>query len=233
MKNKFFFIALITAVLVYLLKERVGHISLDNDRLLNVVYAVIIISTIGMNIISSRIPLGQVLSYAAVWTLIIGTLLTGYTYKADLQNVFNKVYANLIPGTVIQGESEDGNGKVVMLVANQSAHFFANAQVNGVDISFLIDTGATDVALTRNDAKKLGINLESLSYTKKVLTANGTTWSAPIKLDSIQVGDITVNDVSASVSIDEGLDVSLLGMSFLNKLDSYQVHDDTLSFFQK
>ena len=147
----------------------------------------------------------------------------GFSYKSDVIKVYDKVYANLIPGNyVISGD------KQVIVYANQYGHYYVNTIIQGVSINFLIDTGATTVSLTRSDAKKLGIDLNQLNYSQKVSTANGAALSAPIKLDYIKINDIVVDNVSASVGRDDGLDKSLLGMSFLNKLRSFQVTEDSL-----
>ena len=118
--------------------------------------------------------------------------------------------------------------KVVIVYANQYGHYYINTITQGININYLIDTGATTVSLTRADAEKIGIDLSKLNYTQKVSTANGIILSAPIKLDYIQINDILIKNISASVSQDNGLEKSLLGMSFLNKLNSFEVSDDSL-----
>ena len=75
--------------------------------------------------------------------------------------------------------------------------------------------------------------MSKLSYTKRVATANGMAWYAPIKLNYVKIGSIVVYNVTASVSSDEGLDTGLLGMSFLNRLKSYRVHSDSLTMVEK
>ena len=200
---------------------------MHDDRLLYIVYVVIILGIVIVNIISSKMPFQKVIKYVGIWILIIGGLLLGYTYKNDIKKILNNVYANIIPGAIIE---EVKNGKnTVSVIANQSGHFFVNSIVNGVKMRFLIDTGATDVALTRNDAKKLGINLDKVSYTRKMVTANGITWCAPIKLDYIKIGKIVIYNVTASVGKEDKLNTGLLGMSFLNRLKSYQVYDNSLT----
>ena len=172
-------------------------------------------------------PFQKVVKYIGVWILIIGSLLLVYTYKNDIKKILNNVYINIIPGAIIE---EVKNGKnTVSVIANQSGHFFIDSIVNGIKVRFLIDAGATDVALTRDDAKKLGVNLDKISYTKKMVTANGTIWCAPIKLDYIKIGRIIVYNVTASVGKGDKLNTGLLGMSFLNRLKSYQVHDNSLT----
>jgi aspartyl protease family protein len=99
--------------------------------------------------------------------------------------------------------------------------FWADAQVNGQAVHFLVDTGATSVALTSEDARKLGINPESLTYDLAIATANGQARGARVKLGTVSVGRVQVYDVDAIV-IDKGLATSLLGMSYLSRLSKVE-----------
>ena len=227
MKKKFVLIALISICILLLLGEYLKPISFTNEKLLRIVYAVIILSAAIISIVNTKMTFQKIIRYAGIWTLIIGGLLTGYTYRNNVKKFFDNIYANIVPGTPIE-EKKEGNDAVT-IIANQDGHFFVNAVVNGVDIRFLVDTGATDVALTRYDAKKLGIDLNRISYTKRVATANGIAWYAPIKLDYIKVGGIVVYNVSASVSSSDGLNTCLLGMTFLSRLKSYRIRNDSLT----
>ena len=231
MKNRFILIALISIIILLLLGKYLGPISLANEKLPNIVYAVIILSVVIVSVVNSKISFQQIIKYVGIWVLIIGGLLVVYTYKNNMKKIFNDVYVNVVPGVVVEEVKEGEN--TVTVVANQTGHFFVNSVVNGVDMRFLIDTGATDVALTRYDAKRLGVDLSKLSYTKRVATANDMAWYAPIKLNYIKIGGIVVYNVTASVSSDNGLDTGLLGMSFLNRLKSYQVHNDSLIMVEK
>jgi aspartyl protease family protein len=100
-------------------------------------------------------------------------------------------------------------------------HYWAQAQVNGVDVRFLVDTGASAVALTPDDARKLGFVPENLGYTYQVTTANGVARAARIKLDDVSVAGAEVRDVDAYV-IENGLSTSLLGMSYLGRLSRFE-----------
>ncbi|MFL5297592.1 MAG: TIGR02281 family clan AA aspartic protease [Phenylobacterium sp.] len=100
-------------------------------------------------------------------------------------------------------------------------HYWAQGQVNGASVRFLVDTGATAVALTPEDAKRLGFSPADLNYTYKVVTAGGQARAAAVKLASVSVGGARLDNVDALV-IDRGLDTSLLGMSYLGRLASFQ-----------
>ena len=106
-------------------------------------------------------------------------------------------------------------------------HYFLTANVNGVDMTFLVDTGATDVALGAEHAKKLRLQLQDKDYTKRYRTANGIVRGAPVALRQVQAGRLRLRDVEASV-LDGPLDMPLLGMSFLNRLKGYEVRGNQL-----
>lgn len=113
---------------------------------------------------------------------------------------------------------DDGAAQIVK---GADGHFWAEAKVDGRAVRFLIDTGATAVALSQTDAKRLGIDTKALDYSYKVMTASGQTRAASVKLTSIAVAGAKVADVDALV-IENGLETSLLGMSYLGRLSSFQ-----------
>lgn len=100
-------------------------------------------------------------------------------------------------------------------------HYWAEGEVNGQPVRFLVDTGATAVALTPADAARLGFKTQDLRYDYRVVTAGGQTRAAAVKLDSVSVAGARLEDVDAVV-IEKGLDVSLLGMSYLGRLARFE-----------
>jgi aspartyl protease family protein len=113
------------------------------------------------------------------------------------------------------------------IAKSRDGHFWADAQVDGHQLHFLIDTGATAVALTSDDARQLGIDPSSLTYSYTVQTANGPAKAAEVKLRDVAVGRAEVSDVDAFV-IDHGLETSLLGMSYLGRLSKFEATPDAL-----
>ena len=108
-------------------------------------------------------------------------------------------------------------------------HFWADAEVNGAPVHFLVDTGATAVALTPADAQRLGFKPADLKYGHSVTTATGTSRAAAVTLTSVSVNGARLEDVKALI-IADGLDVSLLGMSYLGRLTRFEATRDTLRF---
>jgi aspartyl protease family protein len=120
--------------------------------------------------------------------------------------------------------AESGDASIAK---STDGHYWANAEVDGHPVRFLVDTGATAVALTADDARNLGIDPSSLQYQYSVMTANGPAMAARVKLGSVTVGRAQVSSVDAFV-IDKGLETSLLGMSYLGRLSKFEATQDAL-----
>ncbi len=109
----------------------------------------------------------------------------------------------------------------VVSIPRVNGQYYAQAQVNRGSVRFLVDTGASTIALTLEDARKAGINLNALRYTTPVHTANGVAYAAPVRLDEVRIGGIRLRNVQGLV-IKEGLNISLLGMTFLGELQKVE-----------
>ncbi|MEO7402153.1 MAG: TIGR02281 family clan AA aspartic protease [Burkholderiales bacterium] len=132
-------------------------------------------------------------------------------------------------GQYYQASAAGGSQRVV-LKASEGGHFIASGRINGGSIRMLVDTGATIIAIPATDAKRLAI--EYLDAPRaRIQTANGSTTGFRVTLDSVVIGDITVNNVEAMV-LETGLSQALLGMSFLNRT-SMQREGDTLTLVKR
>lgn len=121
-----------------------------------------------------------------------------------------------------------GGGRSASLQPNAEGHFTGTFRFNGRSVQAMIDTGATDIAMNETTARNVGIVLPESAFVYPVTTANGMTKAARATLDSVEVGQVRVDDVSALVLQDSALSQTLIGMSFLEKLRSYQVKDGIL-----
>jgi aspartyl protease family protein len=116
---------------------------------------------------------------------------------------------------------------VAAIRREKDGHYWARANVDGQFIRVMVDTGASIVALTREDARKLGFDPDGLDYRWSVRTAGGDVMGAYVTLESMKIGGVKVENVEAMV-LQEGLTQSLLGMSFLGQLYSYEFRGDSL-----
>ena len=115
------------------------------------------------------------------------------------------------------------HGTIVEIAAQDNGHFNTEADINGRSVEVMIDTGATMVALSYEDAERAGLLLRDKDFTQAVSTANGVARVAPVRLDRVSIGDITVRDVPAAVAERGRLKTSLLGMSFLSRLSRFDM----------
>jgi aspartyl protease family protein len=119
-------------------------------------------------------------------------------------------------------------GRTVQIKAGAHGHYVASAEINGRPIDVLVDSGASIVALTYDDARRAGVYVRDSDYTQRVSTANGLARVAPVTLDRVSIGDITVRNVPAAVGEPGSLATSLLGMSFLGRLRRVDMRSGTL-----
>ncbi|MDP4595015.1 MAG: TIGR02281 family clan AA aspartic protease [Beijerinckiaceae bacterium] len=116
----------------------------------------------------------------------------------------------------------------VTIAADKGGQYSSQVEIDGQSIPMLVDTGATVVSLRAEDAQKLGIVPMPGDYTVKLSTANGEITAARTTLRSVRIDNITVNDVDAVILPEGALHKSLLGMSFLNKLQKFEVASGNL-----
>ena len=118
-------------------------------------------------------------------------------------------------------------GAEIVIPAGPNGHFLITAEIEDVEILFLVDTGASQVILTVEDAERLGHNVDFLEFSDRFQTANGAIQGAPLRLSGLRIGDLEIEDLRASV-IRAPMSTSLLGMSFLSRLEGFEVGDEGL-----
>jgi aspartyl protease family protein len=198
--------------------------GLSTNDLGSLVYHIGLVVLIGGGVlVLFREKLSQALEAALFWVVVGLVLAFGYTYRADLRGIADRVMAELMPGrAALRSE------RTVEIVRGRGGDFQVAAQVNGTRVAMALDTGASTVVLTQDAAKAAGLPLELLSYDVQVDTANGRTRAASVTIDRIVVGEIVERSVPALVAQPGLLRVSLLGMTFLNRLQSWEVRGDRL-----
>jgi aspartyl protease family protein len=121
-------------------------------------------------------------------------------------------------GQATSDRSDDGYPRTASIPRSANGHFQADAYVDGRRLAFMIDTGASVIALRQQDAARLGIRPAQRDFTARISTANGVVFAAPAELASVELGGIRVRNVAAVVLPDEALAQNLLGMSFLSRI---------------
>ena len=223
-----FLLLLAVGALIALLAWRFpGNLETDRDWL-RVVYLVGLLALVsGGVMMGRRRRLRETVKQIAAWAGIAVIAIAGYSYRFEIESVGNRMLAELVPGYgVVTGDES------MVFRVGDDGHFWVRAVVDGVTMDFLVDTGASDVALTRSDARRLGFDLDALAYIQPYTTANGVVYGAPVILGEVVVGPIRLTDVAASVNQAPMGGPSLLGMSFLGRLGAYEVRNGSLTLRQ-
>ncbi|MDX9996433.1 MAG: TIGR02281 family clan AA aspartic protease [Phenylobacterium sp.] len=124
-------------------------------------------------------------------------------------------------------DGAEASGQAASIAKAADGHFWAEADVDGRRVRFLVDTGASAVALTVEDARRLGLDPTTLIYEYSVQTASGQARAAQVRLGSVAIAGARVNDVEAFV-IEHGLETSLLGMTYLGRLSRFEATRSSL-----
>ena len=160
--------------------------------------------------------IGEALRITVTWAMIFIGVIAAYGLWDDIRNAASPSYIiHQTDNTVALRRQPDG-------------HFYANATVNGQGIRFLVDTGATSIVLSRNDAALAGFKPDRLNYSGRASTANGTVKTAPVRIDNFQLGNIASQRLPASVN-NSSLDVSLLGQSYLSRFNRVIIDGDIMT----
>ena len=159
--------------------------------------------------------MGQAMQHASIWGLIFVGAVLAIGFFEPLQNQLMGDRAQAI------------DDRTIKLERSRDGHFYALIQVDGTDVRFIVDTGATHIMLSQRDAAAAGLDPNSLDYTAQMQTANGIAMGAPIRLDSVRLGPFLDSDVRAIVNGGQ-IDESLLGMSYLDRYSGFRVEGDSL-----
>jgi len=152
---------------------------------------------------------------AAIWGLIFCGLIIVYSFRDVIER-------ELYPGTAILV-----NGDQIELARARDGHFYAILEINGNDVEFIVDTGASNVVLTQEDARRIGFDPEDLNYLGRANTANGVVRTATVRLETVSFGGTVVNNVKAAVN-NGPMFSSLLGMSYLSRFSRIEIEGSKL-----
>lgn len=177
----------------------------------HLVYLLVLLLVVGLWFFGTRqVRLVQAMQQAAAWALIFFIAIAGVGIWQEMQS---KALASQVriedTGRIVAERARDG-------------HYHLSLSVNGVPTDFLVDTGATDVVLTRRDAAAAGIDPDKLNFVGRAKTANGEVRTAPVRLDTLSLGPVTDNNVYAVVN-DGEMQQSLLGMGYLQRWGKIEI----------
>jgi len=200
--------------------EQFLNFTANTQKTISFVTIVLIVLSVLYSVLRKN-NLKKFASQLLIWILILLSVIIGYAFRFELNYSAQRVMAVLIPSH--HWVNKDGE---LVIARSTDGHFYIDALVNDVKIKFMVDTGASDVALTKADAQKLKFDLSKLQFTKTYATANGSSAAAPVKLNTIIIGGIFKN-VEAHIGRGD-LDISLLGMSMLERFKGFRIDRDML-----
>jgi len=219
------------AVLALLLSEpSTNSVTIGERTDMRVVYLVVLAAALAIFGVGRMIVRGgrKTLVHTAIWLGAITGLLTAFAFRDQAAVIVREIRAELMPSVALSravGEAE--------LRRAWDGHYRAEAEVNGVKLKLMVDTGASMVLIPFEQVAEIGIDPDSLDFSMPVTTANGRSTVAPIRLSSIKIGPIVVFDVPAAVTRPGRLKIGLLGMSFLDRLEETTFRGDRLILRQR
>ncbi len=187
----------------------------------SLIYAVLLLVLVASSLFARRLPLGETLKMALTWALIFAALFVVFTFRSDLKIVWDRVATEM---GLRDGLQEDGT---LRIPKDPSGHFSVTATVNGREVRFMVDSGATTTSMSLGAAKATNVDVSTSGFPVIVETANGTTEMQRARLQRLSIGPIKRQDFPVLVSDTLG-DTNLLGMNFLNTLKGWRVEGDTL-----
>lgn len=214
-------------VLLIVNNDQGNILGIPNDTIGSTVYMGVFATVIAAALLSRRIRLGQAARQAMIWLVIVLGLMAAYIFRYEAQDLASRFTGGLVPGSPVSRVLDSGRQEVT-IVRSRSGHFEVRAAVNGQPVRFLIDTGATFIVLAYDDAIAVGIDTAALSFTVPVATANGQANAAKSRIDVLTIGSISRSDQTVLVAAPGALNRSLLGVSFLQSLSSYEVRGDRM-----
>jgi aspartyl protease family protein len=213
----------LAALVVVIARRGEGNSGLADADLGSLAQKIVLLVVVGaVVLVLFRERFVRALTAALFWVVLALVLVVAYSYRFELHDIADRLMAELAPGHAAT------HGRTVEVARAANGDFAVTAQINGARVSMVLDTGASSVVLTREDARAAGLPLEVLAYTVAIDTANGRTQAAPVTLDHVGIGSLTEHSIAALVAEPGQLKVSLLGMSFLNRLQSWEVRGDRL-----
>lgn len=229
--NRLFWIVMaalgIGLVLLMLNNSAGSTFGIENNDFSRLIWLGALAALISAGLIRSGRPFGAMARNLGTWAIIVLALVAGYQYRYELQDFASRVTAGLVPGSPLALGVEDGHATVTLDKAD-NGHFEARIMINGTAVRTVVDTGATSIVLSAEDARAAGFDLDRLSFTIPVSTANGMARAASVRAGTVAIGDIVRKNMTVMVAAPDALGQSLLGMNFIGSLSGFDVRGDRM-----
>lgn len=191
------------------------------DQTANLVYSLLFLLLVLSSLIARRLPLRQSAKYVLVWVAIFAGAIVLYSFRHVAGQAWEQVKREFNPSAPVQ------SGRSVRILKDGDGHFRVSAKVNGHNVVFLVDSGATSSTLSQADAKRLGVQVDAFGFGVAVETANGPAMMRRARIETFAVGNIERTNLPILVSMDVD-ELNLIGMNFLSSLKSWKVEGDEM-----
>ena len=188
-----------------------------NDNGPYLVFYIMAAVFVASSLFAMRMPLGKALKMALAWVAIFGVAFLLFAFRGEFSQLGQRIRAEATGSPIVEGE-------VVRIPVAEDGHFYVDAKLNGHDVRFMVDSGASVTTVSRSAANAAGMDIGTRRAT--VITANGPTSVMQSYADRLQIGSIERTDFPVDVSEQEGL--NLLGMNFLRSLQGWRVEGNYL-----
>jgi len=187
----------------------------------SLVYCLIVLMIVASGLFARKLPLGQTMKYVLAWIGIFALGFVLFSFRGEAGAIWQRITADLNPSAP---RTQDGT---VRVTKGEYGHFYVDSKINGRSIKFLIDSGATQTALSVGAAQTGGVEVSQSGFPVSIDTANGSTTAQRARIARLSVGPIMREDFPVLVSESFG-NVNLLGMDFLSSLKGWRVEGNTM-----
>jgi aspartyl protease family protein len=190
--------------------------DLSGDQIASLTYLLLLATVLGgYFLVSNRQNLSKLAQHAALWLFIFLGAIVAVGLWTDIRD-------DILPRQSVAME-----GRLIEVPRAQDGHYYLTLEINGTPVRFVVDTGATEMVLSLEDAGRAGIDTERLIFTGRAMTANGMVETAPVRLERVTLGGMTDQGVRAVVN-SGAMSESLLGMGYLDRFDRLEISDGRL-----
>jgi aspartyl protease family protein len=181
----------------------------------NLIWGGAMLALVTASLLARRIPLKDMARNFLIWGALAAVLAVGYSFRDELAEVGRRIRSGLAPAYPVASAPHE-----LLLTQDADGQYYAVAEVDGRPVTFMVDTGASDIVLSPADARRIGVDLAALHFDYPYETANGEGRGARYQLGSLALGGVRLADVPVSIN-QQPMRTSLLGMAFFKRLDSY------------
>ena len=189
----------------------------------SLIWGVVMVMLLVGSLAARRLPIGQVAKMALAWVAIFALMFVVFSFRFELAAIWERTKAEF-DGTA----AHNVVGEAIQVKRQDDGHYWVQVEINGNDAKFLIDSGATTTALNSTTARETGVDVDASGYPVIITTANGRVTAQRGTAQTLRLGPLELKDHEVVVSDSFG-DTNVLGMNFLDDLQSWKVENNVMT----